>query len=354
MPAYNARADTTNPRAVAAALAERAEEVCRRYLPRGKMRGRYWTVGNTAGDAGRSLYVRLGPPGPPGWWTDAATGERGDLLQLLRCQRGGALRPALDEAARFLGHPPAPEPVTGVAPRPNARESRRATEAPVRMWAMCRPIDGTRAEAYLRARGIVVCRFPSLRFHPTIYYRDAEGNFSSFPALVAAVTSAAGDFVGVQRTYLDPTGDAKAPVPDPRRALGRIYGHAVYLGQGGAETLLVAEGVETALSLLTARPDIAAAAALSAGSLAVFTPPPGVARLLIARDNDAPGTDAAERLRARCRDRGTHAAITAPLSAGGDFNDDLRASGAAVLAERLAAALEALHALAEPAPRGGA
>ena len=45
--------------ALAAALAARAEQVCRRYLPRGRKQRRYWTVGDVHGTEGRSLYVRL-------------------------------------------------------------------------------------------------------------------------------------------------------------------------------------------------------------------------------------------------------------------------------------------------------
>ena len=55
---------------VAAALGARAEEVCRRYLPQGRKQGRYWTVGDVYGARGRSLFVRLAPPGVPGKWTD--------------------------------------------------------------------------------------------------------------------------------------------------------------------------------------------------------------------------------------------------------------------------------------------
>ena len=56
--------------AVAAALDARAEEVCRRYLPHGRRQGRYWTAGDIHGARGRSLFVRLAPPGIPGKWTD--------------------------------------------------------------------------------------------------------------------------------------------------------------------------------------------------------------------------------------------------------------------------------------------
>ena len=55
--------------------------------------------------------MRLRPPGPPGRWTDAATGEHGDLLDLIGHRIGaGTLGPALDEARAFLA------PLTGPGP----------------------------------------------------------------------------------------------------------------------------------------------------------------------------------------------------------------------------------------------
>ena len=64
-------------------LAANAEAVCRHYLSNGYRQGRYWLVGDVGNTPGSSLYVRLhGPeagPGAAGKWTDAATGEHGDL-----------------------------------------------------------------------------------------------------------------------------------------------------------------------------------------------------------------------------------------------------------------------------------
>ena len=59
-----------NAAAIAAALGERAEAVCRQYLPHGRRQGRYWVAGDLDGARGRSLYVRLAGPGTPGKWTD--------------------------------------------------------------------------------------------------------------------------------------------------------------------------------------------------------------------------------------------------------------------------------------------
>ncbi len=314
-----------NASAIAAALAERAEAVCRQYLPHGRRQGRYWVAGDLDGARGRSLYVRLAGPGVPGKWTDAASGEHGDLLDIVRHRtRAPTLRAALDEARAFLALPAAP--ATGAA------SAYDATEAARRLWARCRAIDGTHAERYLRTRGLARCRFAALRFHPELRYRDGS-SVVRLPALVAAVTGDDGAIAGVQRTWLDPRSPAKAGVAHPRKALGRVHGRAVRFGAPD-RTLLVGEGIETVLSLVTAVPEIAAAAALSAGSLGAFAPPPGVARLVIARDNDAAGEQAAERLARRCARVGVAALAVAPE--GGDFNDDLLALGAPALAARFA------------------
>ena len=339
--------------AIAAALAARAEEVCRRYLPNGRRLGRYWICGDLDGARGRSLFVRLAPPGTPGKFTDAATGQHGDLLDLIRYRTDApTLRAALDEARAFLSLEPAsPDrgPGASDAPYDGAQAARR-------LWRRCRAVDGSHAERYLRARGLSRCRFAALRFHPELRYREGS-SVRRFPALVAAVTGGDGRIFGVQRTWLDPRLPAKAGVADPRKALGRVYGLAVRFGVPADDaTLVVGEGIETVLSLVTAVPEITAAAALSAGSLGAFAPPPGVARLVIARDNDEDGALAAERLARRCARAGVAATVIVPQ--GNDFNDDLVEFGAAALRARFAplfrpdACAPGSHA-ACPGPRSG-
>ncbi len=317
--------------AIAAALAERAEEVCRRYLPNGRRQGRYWVAGDLDGARGRSLFVRLRGPGTPGKFTDAATGEHGDLLDLIRHRSGApTLRAALDEARSFLALPPAPTPVAETAPD----QPYDATEAARRLWRRCRAIAGTHAERYLHARGLLQCRFAALRFHPELRYREGS-TVRRFPALVAAVTGSDGTITGVQRTWLDPRRPAKADVAAPRKALGRIHGLAVRFGApSGLAPLVVGEGIETVLSPVTVVPEITAAAALSAGSLGAFAPPPGVAHLVIARDNDEEGALAAERLARRCARAGVAATVIVPVA--NDFNDDLVDLGTAALRARFA------------------
>ena len=312
----------------AARLAERAEAVCCKYLPNGRKQGRYWCAGDARGARGRSLFVRLAPPGTPGKWTDGATAEHGDLLDLIRIATGAAsLRDALAEARRFLALP-----VTTAVSNDDAYER---TDAARNLWRRCRPIENTHAEVYLRARAIHRCRFPALRFHPSLAYRDDAGRWRRFPALVAAVTGNDGILEGVHRTWLDPNRPVKAQVERPRKALGHIHGRAVRFGSFNPDTpLLVGEGIETVLSLVTALPDTVAAAALSAGSLGSFVPPPGLSRLLIAQDRDDQGQRAALRLQLRCTRLGIASAVIVPE--GNDFNDDLVTLGRERLAQRLA------------------
>ena len=319
-----------NATEIAAALSTRAEDVCRRYLPRGRRQGRYWTIGDTSGAKGRSLFVRLAPPGIPGKWTDAATNEHGDLLDLIRLHTGGAsLWHAMEEALAFLSLPQS-TPANGG----NRAGGYDREEAARRLWRRCRPIDGTHAEAYLHARAIGHCRFPALRFHPDLIYRGDDG-IHRMPALVAAVTGDDGAIEGVQRTWLDPKrsrqGQPRSPAqsararPRPGRTLRRVCLR---------RDLACRRGHRNRAIVVTAVPGIHAAAALSAGSLGAFEPPQDLALLVIARDKDVEGGHAANRLQRRCVERGIPSIVIVPERS--DFNDDLVAFGEETLAARIA------------------
>lgn len=318
-------------------LARDAEGVCRHYLPNGRRHGRYWLVGDVRNTPGRSLYVRLtGPesgPGAAGKWTDAATGEHGDLLDLIALNRGlDAFREVLDETRRYLCLPrsdPAAHP-TREPPAPGG-----SPEAARCLFRAGRPIAGTQAEAYLRARGITArLDWPSLRFHPALWYRaDRDAARDSWPGLLAAVTDAAGRITGVHRTWLDRQRPEKAPLADPRRALGQLLGNGVRFGRA-VDVLAAGEGIETMLALKSVLPDLPMVAALSANHLAALDLAPMLARLYVARDRDAAGRMAAERLHARGRDAGIEVRDLMPARS--DFNVDLHRLGPDAMLARLA------------------
>ena len=286
---------------LARCLARDAEAVCRHYLPKGRRSGRYWIIGDVRNTPGRSLYVRLsGPdygPGAAGHWTDSATGEYGDLLDLIALSRDlPRLGDAMDEARLFLAQP-RPEISRPIRPA-RAQALAGSHEAARRLFHSGHPVPGTQAEAYLRARGIsAALDWPALRFHPSVYYRaDEESALEQWPGLLAAVTALDGTITGVQRTWLDRIRAAKAPIADPRRALGCLLGNGVRFGNA-ADIVAAGEGIETMLALKSVLPDLPMIAGLSANHLAALDLPSTLRRLYVARDNDAAGLRAANQLR---------------------------------------------------------
>jgi hypothetical protein len=317
-------------------LARDAEAVCRHYLSHGRRHGRYWVVGDTHNTPGRSLYVRLdGPdcgPGAAGKWTDAAAGEHGDLLDLIGRNRDlHRLGDTMDEARTFLALPRSSEHSrqTPMPPAPTG-----SPEAARRLFRAGRPVPGTPAETYLRARRITArLDWPAMRFHPSVYYREIEqGPLETWPALLAAVTDLDGNLTGIQRTWLDPQRCRKAPLADPRRALGHLLGHGVRLGTV-TDILAAGEGLETMLALKSVLPRLPMIAGLSANHLAALEFAPAWRRLYVARDNDAAGIKAANRLHERGHTAGIDVCDLVPAEA--DFNLDLCRRGPASLLARL-------------------
>lgn len=320
-------------------LAQNAIEVCRHYLPAGRREGRYWMIGDVAGTPGRSLYVRLFETerGAIGNWVDAATGEHGDLIDLIRLnQRHGRIAETIDEAERFLSLPPsADDEEQKHSPGPPARAG--SPTAARRLFAASKPIIGSLAVTYLQSRGIThLVDLPALRFHPRCYYRpnddDVPGTPGAFPALIASVTDDDGPQTGTHRTWIDPSGGMKAAVASPRRAMGHILGNAVRFGQA-QDVMAVGEGIETMLSLREALPTLPLAAATSSSHLAAILFPPTLRRLYVARDRDAAGDAAFSILTDRASTAGIE--LLSLMPALGDFNDDLRQHGPSALGERV-------------------
>jgi hypothetical protein len=199
---------------------------------------------------------------------------------------------------------------------------------------MSQPIAATIAEAYLRQRGVTSLHgAESLRFHPRCYCRpDRRSRTQTLPAMIAAVTNLDGEITGVHRTWLDPSGQDKAPIDTPRRAMGYLLGHGVRFGMA-QDCLAAGEGIETMLSLRCVLPGLAMIAALSAGHLCSIQFPATLRRLYVARDNDPAGDNAAGRLIDRAKAAGVEAILLAPRL--GDFNDDLRALGVDGIRESL-------------------
>jgi hypothetical protein len=192
------------------------------------------------------------------------------------------------------------------------------------VWTEAQPIAGTIAETYLRGRGIT-CDLPQvLRFHASCWHGPTA---KRYPALVAAVQGAS--LPAVHRTYLRGDGSGKADIDSAKLMLGAVAGGAVRLTEGPGP-LVVAEGIETALSLASGllRTPATVWAALSTSGIRGLRLPDHPGRLTIAPDGDKAGREAANALAARAHALGWQVSLL-PAPDGRDWNDILTMKGEA-------------------------
>lgn len=161
------------------------------------------------------------------------------------------------------------------------------------LWNDARPIEGTRAAAYLASRGILNLS-TALRFHPrTPLGRGRAVRFR--PALIAAIQERS-QVVAAQRIFLDPQRPGLATdLSKPKLALGRPLSGSVQLHRVG-DCLGIAEGVETAESA-AALLGLPVWATLGSERLARIAIPDFVQRLILLPDNDPAGRLAEQQAR---------------------------------------------------------
>ena len=189
-----------------------------------------------------------------------------------------------------------------------------------RMWGQGEPVTGAGPVGlYLRSRAIVLDEYPSvLRFLPRTN-AAAQGETPVWCGAMLAKVVSDGRAVNVHRTFLSLEASTKRKLM--RGTLPA--GSAVQLFPIG-KTLGIAEGLENALAanMLTGFP---VWAALNAGNLAKWQPPPGVERVLIFGDNDALGTGQAAAWAAANRIllKGIAVDVRIPEREGDDWNSVL-------------------------------
>lgn len=219
-----------------------------------------------------------------------------------------------------------PDPIRAAKAEADRRaEAKKREQQAWRLWQQAVPIRGTLAETYLReARGIT-CDLPdTLRYLPDCWHVTATRH----PAMVALIEG--GDGFAVHRTCLRADGSGKADIDPPRAMLGTVAGGAVRLTDEGGP-LVVAEGIETALSLtsgLLQRP-ATIWATLSTSGMRGLKLPVGTGRLTIATDGDDAGRAAGHELAGRAHAAGWTVS-TLPAPNGRDWNDILTMKGGTV------------------------
>ena len=178
----------------------------------------------------------------------------------------------------------------GTGKRPSKSPQQRAEDEAraLQIWEQGVPITGTLAERYLIQHRKIRLLPPNvdgvLRFHPQCPFDYKQ----TVPALLALVRDINTDHrpCGVHRTPLHETLGKLGPP----RAYGTFYRTAIKLWPGPDEAgrLTIGEGIETTLSFVQIKPELAPAWAVgTAGNLGAFPILDDVKQLHIAVDNDS-------------------------------------------------------------------
>lgn len=288
---------------------------------------------------GRRGSLKINLQGPKrGRWRDFETDEGGTPLDLIMRERCCDLISAADWASDWLGLAieeqlprRAPYSRRGADSRDEASEDaerKRKTAYGLQLFHEARPVDGTHGAAYLADREVFVPDGAPIKFHPSLKHTPSS---QRLPGIVARVDGPDGKAIGIHRTFLDPGTPRKADVEPAKMALGTVSGGAVRLTPAG-KTLLVAEGIETALSVWMAT-ELPTWAALSTSGLRALELPEEVREVIICADNDRSGAglDAANDAAERWTDEGRTVRGMMPPRRGDnkstDFNDCVQMYG---------------------------
>lgn len=302
-------------------------------------KGKYFTLNPGRADRSVGSFVVHLSGHKAGKWEDFATGQHGDVFDLIGLSLGlNQMVDQLKEARSFLGlRTDSPEEARqrevalaaakhrrAEAEAQARRDQDRASRRAEAMWLAAEPnIKGTPVDLYLKGRGIDLATIGhqprALRYLAKCRYSfedKSTGELIEFdgPAMLAAMTNLAGRTVAVHRTWLaiDPNtgrwGKVKIPHPSQEGAFlpaKKVYawgeGCAIRLSSGlgpkggkGAPLnrcrpgtrVYIAEGIETALSARILRPEARVLAAYSLSNMGKVGLPREVSEVVLITDHD--------------------------------------------------------------------
>lgn len=355
-------------------------------------RGRYFTLNPGRADrkVGSFCITMTGPKA--GRWNDYASGEKGDVIDLVAMSLNLDAAGAIKWARAFLGlDTESPEDrrrreeAAARLKRQREDQARRQVEADRKrrkvaegIWLSAREdLTGTPVDLYLQGRGIDLRALPwpprAIRYHAECRYYWTEDvvdqstgevrqvqRHRPLPAMVTAIARG-GEIIDCHRTYLTIGADGrwtKAPVPDAKKVLTDYTGGSIRLcgelgPRGGMRKLkdaqagsrvYVAEGIENALSLMMIRalrgqPPAFVVAAGSVWNMGNVELPDSVAEVVLAADNDEAeaARDMLDQAVAFHQGKGRAVRVWRSETPGEDLNDALQRVLAARDAEQGAA-----------------
>lgn len=364
------RPDEPSAAEIKALLQERIYDLIRQLAPGGKEKGGKYVAPNpTRNDRNPGSFVIWTKSPAIGAWKEFAETKAGgkamggDIIDLIAYCRGCGHKGAFDFARSYLG-------ISGMKPedirrRADAMKTKREQDeaaalerlmrARRRMWELWNasaPLRGSLAQAYLLSRGVDLARIPNLspdlRFAARAPYwlerktlQNGRQVTPEFPAMIAALRNGAGEFIAAHLTFLDPSGEGKAPVAKAKLMYPAFNGErvaaAVNLGASGLslreaeeaglrEFVCVTEGIENALALAQAEPGDRVNAATSLSALGNVPDSSVYQGFLVAIENDlkASASAAAERALLALAERTGKPVAPLLALAGNDLNDTLK------------------------------
>lgn len=332
--------NNADPAEVKRRLALSVATLAERLLPDGHIEGMEWRGHGPDGAAwgvvlrGRKI----------GYWQNFGAGVGGtSLLSLIRdvvCN--GDHKVAWTWALEFLGdssigHIP-PERRAPAAPPAKPADTGKG------MWLAASPFAWSGPVGqYLQGRGIDPMRFTrelgSLRFHQSCWCAEIQAHG---PAMLAAILNPiTREHMATHRTWITPTPDnrwAKAGLIAPKKVVGSFAGGFIPLTRGASdrpwktmrpgETLVLAEGIENALTVAQFYPGARSAAYVAAGNLLNVDLPEQIEHIILVRDRDGfnPPINDARGLAIGCwREEGREVSVWEPPLDYHDANDYWRA-----------------------------
>lgn len=202
---------------------------------------------------------------------------------------------------------------------------------------LTQPIEGTLAETYLRKhRGITGDIPPSCRFHPGLMADNQR-----WPALVAIGHNDKQELRAAQIIYLNPETANKAPVEVVKKTIGVLshdtFGVLIHTGKD-KNKIAIAEGIETALSIKEAKPEMTIYATLGVNQFGRVPLNKDTKEVLLCADNDgkkAGSNQPLDRAIQTLSHRGVDVKKVMPTKTKTDFNDVLKTDGVKRITELL-------------------
>ena len=293
-----------DPDQVKALLAASADGVLARVLPGGKIHGNEYRA--TGPDGSKwAVVVRGGKTGA--WQCYGSAGVAGrSFLSLIRdaaCQ--GDHVAAFQWALHFVGGDenrerlPPPRSVAHTAPP----QTERAADNGMGIYLRAHAFDWDNPVGlYLRGRGIEPGAFGrlapmALRYHPGLWCAERQ---QYMPAMVAPIIHCeTRKQSAIHRTWLEPIspfGWGKARLETPKKVRGPYKGGFIPLTRGPSgkrwaqapegDRLLMAEGIENALSVAQLEPDFRVIAYVAANNLLELRLPAAFAGICLVADRD--------------------------------------------------------------------